>query len=72
MHSWFDNPAINAAGGFKESFSLAFRFCCTCMATNNTYRDKFNSTAFKRRNDTDHESHCSQGPLKDHNSKRME
>ena len=66
-----DNPASNAVGGFKESFSLAFRFCRTCMATNNNFRDHFSLDAFTKRTDTVHEHHCSQiqGPLKDHNSK---
>ena len=69
-----DNPASNAIGGFKESFSLAFRFCRTCMATINSFRNHFYSKAYLKRTDTEHNRHCSeiQSPLKDvkdHNSK---
>ena len=33
-----DNLGSNALGGFKESFSFAFRFCRTCYITNSTYK----------------------------------
>ena len=36
-----DNLASNAIGGFKQSFSLAFRFCRTCYVTNDEYKTQF-------------------------------
>ena len=32
-----DNPASNLLGEFKESFSLSYRFCRSCLATNASY-----------------------------------
>ena len=66
-----DNLASNALGGFKESFSFSYRFCQSCLATSNSYRDKFLSSYFHERTKSDHEKHCIklEGPLKDHFSK---
>lgn len=66
-----DNAASNAIGGFKESFSFAFCFCRTCMATRNSYHKEFVASAFCKRSDPDHMNQCTdiEGPSGEHNSK---
>ena len=66
-----DNLASNAIGGFKESFSTTFRCCRTCLATNNSQKETFDSSMFQLRTDSAHVQHCNDlnGPLKDHISK---
>ena len=66
-----DNAASNALGGFKESFSFSFRFCRTCLATKDSFREHFLPHLFMKRTDTNHKNHCAeiQGPLQDHYSK---
>ena len=66
-----DNLASNALGGFKESFSFAFRFCRTCYITNTTYKALSNSAELDLRSDDKHQHECDlvNGPLHDHYSK---
>ena len=66
-----DNAASNALGGFKESFSFSFRFCRTCMATNESFRIHFLPHHFVARTDANHKRHCEEvsGALGDHFSK---
>ena len=55
-----DNPASNLLGGFKESFSLSYRFCRSCLATNVSYRQSFLPSFFTNRTDSSHQKHCSE------------
>ena len=68
-----DNLASNMLGGFKESFSFSYRFCRTCLATDNSFRQHFVSEHFHARNDDSHKEHCNDvelpGPIGDHYSK---
>ena len=66
-----DNIALNAIGGFKESFSSTFWFCHTCLAPVNTFCDHFLSQFYTQRTDSTYQKHCDdiQGPLKHHYSK---
>lgn len=66
-----DNLASNFLGGFKMSFSFAFRICRTCLVTTSKLSSSFVSESFKLRNNVDHENHCAllEGSLKDHFSK---
>lgn len=63
-----DNLANNAIGGFKESFSSTFRCCRTCLATNVSRKENFDSSNFQLRTLSTHLQHCSDldGPLKEH------
>jgi len=68
-----DNLASNALGGFKESFSFAYRFCRTCLATDKSFRNHFVSEKFHARNNDSHKEHCNdvelESPVGDHYSK---
>jgi len=68
-----DNLASNALGGFKESFSFAYRFCWTCLATDKSFRHHFMSEKFHARNNDSHKKHCDdvelESPVGDHYSK---
>ena len=66
-----DNLASNEVGGFKKSFSFAFRSCRTCLVTNDSLSSAFVSDAFETRTETNHRSHCAllDGPAGTHFSK---
>lgn len=66
-----DNLASNALGGFKESFSFAFRFCRSCLVTKTSFCESFLADYFHKRNDSDHKLYCKQiqGELEAHYSK---
>jgi len=66
-----DNLASNGLGGFKQSFSFAFRFCQTCYVTNDTYKALADSRQVELRSDAKHDEQCNflDGPLRDHYSK---
>ena len=66
-----DNLASNELGGFKKSFSFAFRYCRTCLCTRESASDSFVSESFQKRSDAGHESHLKMvdGPAADHFSK---
>ena len=49
-----DNLASNDLGGFKKSFSFAFRCCRTCLVTKDTMSAEFFSEAYEARNDKKH------------------
>ena len=49
-----DNLASNDLGGFKKSFSFAFRICRTCLATETTLSSSFYSEAYEKRDDIRH------------------
>ena len=49
-----DNLASNDLGGFKKSFSFAFRCCRTCLVTKDTMSTNFFSEAYESRNDKKH------------------
>ena len=65
-----DNIASNMLGGFKESFSFAYCFCRTCLATAKSFQQHFVSEHFQARNDDNHKEHCNDvelaGPIGDH------
>ena len=63
-----DKLASHAVGGFKESMSVAFRFCRTCMATHEQSDQYFISAEFKTRTPIKYKKHLLTGPLKDHYS----
>ena len=65
-----DNLASNELGGFKKSFSFAFRSCRTCMVTNDSLSSAFVSDAFESRTETTHRLHCALlgGPASSHYS----
>ena len=50
-----DNLALNAIGGFKESFSVTFRCCRTCLATSTGRKETFDSSMFQVRSDDVHQ-----------------
>lgn len=52
-----DNLASNDLGGFKKSFSFAFRCCRTCLVTENSLSSSFNSEAYQSRDKPTHEKH---------------
>lgn len=52
-----DDLASNDLGGFKKSFSFSFRYCRTCLVTQDTLSDHFNSEAYDKRNDRRHLQH---------------
>ena len=63
-----DNLASNSIGGFKESFSTAFRCCRTCLATVVSRKEIFDCSMFQLRTDDAYKQHCNDlnGPIKDH------
>ena len=66
-----DNLSCHALGGFKESFSFAFRICRTCMITREEYKHVSMSNELVLRTDTRHREHCVliNGPIGEHYSK---
>ena len=52
-----DNLASNDLGGFKKSFSFAFRIGRTCLATETTLSSHFYSEAYEKRDDVRHDQH---------------
>ena len=66
-----DNLASNDLGGFKKSFSFAFRSCRSCLATRNSFRNSFTSDDFIPRTAREHEKHLLKlnGPTAEHFSK---
>lgn len=66
-----DNLASNDLGGFKKSFSFAFRYCRTCLCTNESASDSFVSESFPKRSDAIHKNHLKllDGPAGDQFSK---
>lgn len=66
-----DNLASNDLGGFKKSFSFSFRFCRTCLATQETHSNHFTSDAFELRTNSNHRKQCEMldGPATSHYSK---
>ena len=44
-----DNLASHDLGGFKKSFSFAYRSCRTCLVTQNSLTSHFHSEAYKKR-----------------------
>ena len=65
-----DNLASNDIGGFKKSFSFAFRSCRTCLATKDTLSTSFVSEGYKMRDDESHQKQVSMlnGPASEHYS----
>lgn len=65
-----DNIGSHCVGGFKESFTLAYRFCRSCLATRKQSQEHFKALAFETRTPEMYETHCDllKGPLTDHNS----
>ena len=65
-----DNLASHAIGGFKESFSMAYRFCRSCMTTHAQAKSHFLSHIFPQRTPLNHKRHCDllTGPLGAHHS----
>lgn len=63
-----DNLASNDLGGFKKSFSFAFRSCRTCLVTRDSLSSSFTSEGFESRNDAKHEEHIQKlvGPTENH------
>ena len=49
-----DNLASNDLGGFKKSFSFSFRFCRTCLVTQDTMHTGYVSEAYDMRNEIEH------------------
>lgn len=66
-----DNLASNDLGGFKKSFSFAFRSCRTCLVTKDTLTSGFVSEAYEMRNECTHCRQCDllEGPTASHYSK---
>ena len=66
-----DNLASNDLGGFKKSFSFAFRCCRTCLVTQNSLSSWFNSEAYQLRDIATHEQHlkCLEEGVDGHYSK---
>ena len=53
-----DNLRSNALGGFKMSFSFAYRYCRTCLTPNKDAVSSFESKAFIMRSIDSHKKHC--------------
>ena len=53
-----DNLGSNALGGFKMSFSFAYRYCRTCLTPNKDAVSSFDSKAFIMRSIDSHKNHC--------------
>lgn len=66
-----DNLASNFLGGFKLSFTFAFRSCRTCLVTTAKLSESFFSESSLLRTKDSYVKHCSllHGPLSDHYSK---
>ena len=66
-----DNLASNDLGGFKKSFSFAFRYCRTCLCTRESATESFVSESFQKRSDASHQSHLEllDGPAAENFSK---
>ena len=69
-----DNLASNDLGGFKLSFSFAFRSCRSCLATKESYKSSFCSASFELRTESEQSEHLKQvamltGPTAEHFSK---
>jgi len=66
-----DNLASSDLGGFKKSFSFAFRFCRACMVTHQTRSSSYTSENFQARTEHTHKEHlkCLEGPAHVHYSK---
>jgi hypothetical protein len=66
-----DNLAANELGGFKLSFSFAFRYCRLCMMCGDALTSSFNSDDFIARNTESHKQQCAliEGPAGPHYSK---
>lgn len=66
-----DNLASNDLGGFKKSFSFAFRSCRSCLATQESYRDNFSCNKFQLRTEIEHRKQLKMlnGPTAQHFSK---
>lgn len=65
-----DNLASHAIGGFKESFSMSYTFCRSCLATHTQASSHFVSHLFSQRTPHSHKRHCEllAGPLSSHHS----
>lgn len=66
-----DNLASNDLGGFKKSFSFAFRSCRSCLATRESFRKGFTSDTFELRTESEHKRQLGKltGPTAEHFSK---
>ena len=66
-----DNLGSNTIGGFKQSFSFAFRFRRTCYITKDNYRFLSNPSELQLRSDDKHVQECAllNGALYEHYSK---
>ncbi len=66
-----DNLASNLLGGFKLSFSFAFRSCRTCLVTNTNLSSSYISDGFVLRSKESYVEQCClvEGPLSEHFSK---
>ena len=66
-----DNLASNDLGGFKLSFSFAFRSCRSCLATKESYKSSFCSASFELRTESEHLKQVAMltGPTAEHFSK---
>ena len=53
-----DNLGSNALGGFKMSFSFAYRYCRTCLVPNKDAPSSFDSKDFVMRSTASHREHC--------------
>ena len=68
-----DNLTSNALGGFKLSFSMAFRYCQTCMVPRADASSSYDARSFELRTTANHIEHCAlihgaDGPLRTHYS----
>ena len=52
-----DNLASNDLGGFKKSFSFSYRFCRTCLVTQNTLSSHFTSDSYTNQDMQSHLGH---------------
>ena len=66
-----DNLGLNTLGGFKQSFSFAFRFCRTCYVTKSDYKSLSESSTVKLCSSEKHAQDCGflSGPTEDHYSR---
>lgn len=65
-----DNMGSHSIGGFKESMSFSYRFCRSCLTTQEQSRTIFTAGGFEARTPAEHKRHCAllSGPLKHHHS----
>ena len=54
-----NNLGSHCVGWFKESFSFAFRFCRTCLATPEQSQDHFTASVFEARTPEIHKRQAS-------------